>query len=157
MNTTSNRRAVECAVARLAQAWNNHDSEEYARNFTEYGELVNSFGHRLIGRVPIARFYASLFATVLNTTTQSFELLDTKRVSPGVEMASVNWRLIGPGAVDPVVDGERRGIAQLIFVREDGQWLIAMMQTTQTSSTGFTEQVEDPRVDADALYDQLEM
>ena len=145
---------MERAISALAQGWNSHDSDRFSLCFSPRGELINTFGHRLLGRKNIARYYRPLFATIFRKSTQRLVLLETKPIGADVAIAVISWRLSGQHAIDNVMFGERRGLAHVVWTRVAEAWFVTLMQTTQTIPIGLTEGRD---TGAEVLYGSLEL
>ncbi len=119
--------AIRQVVQSLADAWNVHDAEAFARAFQENAHFTNVFGMEAEGRAAIARFHAPIFETMFRDSRLECAPPKIRFIRPDVAAVDVQWSMTG--ARDPNGNAwpERHGLINLIMTPDEGRWAIAVM------------------------------
>jgi uncharacterized protein (TIGR02246 family) len=112
-----------------ANAWNRHDAADYARLFTEDGDVVNVLGWWWRGRAQIEAKLSNAFAFVFHESRLTITETSVRFLSPTIAIAHVRWTMEGarppPGGPEP-----REGIQIQVLQKTKGHWLIQSLQNT---------------------------
>lgn len=123
--------AVRKVQQRQAEAWNRHDAAAYAALFTEDGDVVNVLGWWWKGRPQIENKLAAAFAFVFRESTLTITDVDVRFVAPDVAVAHVLWTMAGAKTPKGVPE-PKQGIQLQVLKKEQGKWLIASFQNTNS-------------------------
>ena len=112
-----------------ATAFNRHDAHASVQAFTEDADMVSIAGLRYHGRQAIEDHYSKTFSTTLTNAHRTDAVESIRFLSPEIAAVDDGYELTGstskvPG--DNSVVPTRKGYYQLIYVKEHGQWLIAV-------------------------------
>jgi uncharacterized protein (TIGR02246 family) len=128
---TPDTAAIRTLQQRQADAWNRHDAGAYARLFTPDGDVVNVLGWWWHGRPEIERKLTGAFASVFRESRLTITDVHVRLLTPTVALAHVRWTMAGaktpPGMPEP-----REGIQTQVLTKQDGTWLIAGFQNTNS-------------------------
>src|SRR5581483_4056039 len=91
--------AIRQVVQSLADAWNVHDAEAFARAFQENAHFTNVFGMEAEGRAAIARFHAPIFETMFRDSRLECAPPKIRFIRPDVAAVDGQWSMTG--ARDP--------------------------------------------------------
>lgn len=133
LDAASEEQAVRRIVESLAESMNRCDAAAFASHFTEDGEFTNVFGTYSRGRDAIRKLHEPLFAPAQTPGMPSFRnaLLTIRDVRvrplrPDIAAVDVRWNQIGAVRPDGTPWQERRGLLNLITVKDGGTWRIAV-------------------------------
>ncbi|HKQ62239.1 MAG TPA: SgcJ/EcaC family oxidoreductase [Candidatus Polarisedimenticolaceae bacterium] len=115
--------AVRELIQSLQEAWNLHDGRAVAACFTEQADYVAADGARMCGRAAIERELSARMAHAPDHPL-AFDNAPLKLLRHDVGLVLGSWR-----------QAQRRGVATLVLVREEGDWRIAALQNTDVSRT----------------------
>jgi uncharacterized protein (TIGR02246 family) len=123
--------AIHHVQERQADAWNRHDATGYAKLFTMDGDVVNVLGWWWRGRSEIDSRLTTAFAFVFRDSKLTITDVQVRFLSSVVAIAHVRWTMVGaktpPGMPEP-----REGIQLQILTKQEGEWLIASFQNTNS-------------------------
>ena len=130
--TPSDEAAIREVENQQALTWNRHDAGAYADLFGEDGDVGNVLGWWWRGGAEIKSKLTDAFAWVFRDSTLHIEEVHIRFVDPVTAVVHVLWTLDGakvpPGAAVP----PRQGIQLQILRKEEGRWLIASFQNTNS-------------------------
>lgn len=128
---SSDASQIDAVVARLAEAWNRHDSEAYGAEFTSDSDFVNVLGAHFHGRQQIAEQHAFLFQSIMRDSRLHILQHSIRFVTDAVAVVHIKWEMEGhqppPGWNVAEV---RQGVLSLTVVREATDWKIAAAHNT---------------------------
>jgi uncharacterized protein (TIGR02246 family) len=131
LNQTS---AVEAAVDRFLQRFQNCDAKGFAAAFAEDGVFTNVFGQTSTGRDAIEQRHVPMFSAPQTPGLPLFvgaqlNVLEKRirLIRPDVATADIQWKQTGAIAPNGQPWGERIGLLSLVLTQEDGGWQIATM------------------------------
>jgi uncharacterized protein (TIGR02246 family) len=114
-----------------AAAWNRHDAVAYANLFTEDGDVVNVVGWWWQGRREIETKLTAAFNFAFKQSTLTITDVQVRFVKPDIAIAHVRWTMTG--ARTPLgIPEPRAGIQLQILEKQQGKWLIASFQNTNS-------------------------
>ena len=121
--------AIKQSVSDWADAYNRHDPHGCAQGFTEDAEMVSLAGISFQGRKAIEDHYSRTFSTSLKNAHRTDTLKNIRFLSPEIAAVDVDFEITGSKSKEPGDDSEiplRKGILPLIFVKQNGQWLVVV-------------------------------
>jgi uncharacterized protein (TIGR02246 family) len=120
----------ESLVDGFVRAWNSHDMKAFAGQFTEDADFVNVAGMWWKGRAEIQARHEERHATRFKTTTLASTGTSIRSVRPDVAVVHFSWA--HPGELD--AGGKpappRRGIIQMLALKQGDAWRITAAQNT---------------------------
>ena len=122
-------RAVEMG---LQEAWNHHDMKAWANLFTEDADFVNVAGWWWKGRGEIEKKHTEIHAYIFRDSTLTIGEVQTKFLTPEIAIVHVLWSLAGNRNPDGSDGQPRKGIFTQVLQRQNGKWLIAAAQNTDS-------------------------
>ena len=120
---------IKQSVSNWADAFNRHDPHGCAQWFTEDADMVSLAGTSFHGRSAIEDHYGKTFSTTLKNAHRSDTLKSVRFLSPEIAAVDLDWEITGSLSKVPLDNSEvpvRKGILPLIFVKQHGQWLVAV-------------------------------
>jgi uncharacterized protein (TIGR02246 family) len=126
--------AIRQLAASLEKAHNHHDAREFAAIFAPDGDFTNVKGVSARGRRAIEDFHRPLFEGDTRKGNPSFKdailkIAEVKVRFLRADVASVDilWTQTGSVAPDGKDRGIRRGLANWVVTKENGNWQVAAM------------------------------
>jgi uncharacterized protein (TIGR02246 family) len=116
----------------LQEAWNNHDMKAWANLFTEDADFVNVSGWWWKGRAEIEKKHAEIHAYIFRDSTLTIYEVDTRFLTPEIAIVHISWSLTGNRNPDGSDGQPRRGIFTQVLQKQNGKWLIAAGQNTDS-------------------------
>lgn len=123
--------AIRALEARQPEAWNKHDAKAYASLFTEDGDCINVVGWWWKGRAEIEKKLTDAYIYVFKESALTVTNVDIRFLTPETAVAHVRWTMTGartPAGI-PV---PQQGIQTHVLQKQNGQWLIAAFQNTNS-------------------------
>ena len=120
-----------------ASAFNRHDPHACVQDFAEDADMVSLAGIRYHGRKAIEDHYGKTFSTTLANAHRTDTLLNIRFLSPEIASVDDAYELVGSTSKTPEdssVVPTRKGYYQLIYVKQNGQWLIAISHEIENES-----------------------
>lgn len=120
---------IKQTVSDWADAFNRHDPHGCAQGFTEDADMVSLAGASFHGRKAIEDHYGHTFSTSLKNAHRTDSFKSIRFLSPEIAAVDVDWEITGSLSKVPGDNSEipvRKGILPLIFVKQNGQWLVAV-------------------------------
>jgi uncharacterized protein (TIGR02246 family) len=114
---------------RQAEAWNRHDAKDYAKLFTEDGDVVNVLGWWWQGRAEIEKKLTEAYVFVFRESTLAINEVDVRFLTPQIAVAHVRWSMAGARTPEGLPE-PRQGIQIQILQKQAGKWLITAFQNT---------------------------
>ena len=114
-------------MTRFTDAWNQHDAHAFSLVFAETADFTNVRGVGVTGRVPIEEFHAGIFRTFFKASHLTASVKSIRFIKPDVAAVDVLWEM--RGATDPqgVPIPLRRGLLNLVMIKQGEQWSILVM------------------------------
>jgi uncharacterized protein (TIGR02246 family) len=120
----------EALVDGFVLAWNSHDMKAFAGLFTEDADFVNVAGMWWKGRAEIQAKHEESHATRFKTTNLTSTGTSVRQPRADIAVIHFSWELTGQ------LDGEgkpvppRRGILQMLAIKQADGWRITAAQNT---------------------------
>ena len=118
----------------FVSAWNAHDMKAFARLFAEDADFVNVAGMWWKGRADIQAKHEESHATRFKATTLVVKEASERFPRPDVGLVHVRWELTGEVDREGTAAPPRRGILQIVAVRETDGWKIIAAQNTNSAA-----------------------
>jgi uncharacterized protein (TIGR02246 family) len=133
--STSGQDARIDAIRAIVAATDSHqdDADGFTRLLTEDVALVNMAGRRVLGREALHHAMSEALQTPMADVRTRNELVDVRFPRPGIAVASCIKHVSDerePSEKDPDGSWSGRGSLTLVLVEEQGDWRIALAQTT---------------------------
>ena len=139
----SDEEAVRKVVNGVVETWNRHDMNAWGALFSPDADFVNVGGQHWKGRELIQRNHGFLHGTIpadtagvtipqnrygiFKTSTSINKQVDVRFLRSDVAVAHIQGELQG----DSRVKEPRHNLLLCILTKENGQWLIAVVQNTE--------------------------
>ena len=131
MTSTLTAPGIDTVVSAVVEAWNRHDMQAYAAQFTEDADFVNVIGMHFRGRPQIESVHVDLHRTIFKNSILRAVNTTVRSVNDQVALAHVAWEMTGaeglPGWNVPEL---RKGMMSLVLVRTGDRWLITAAHNT---------------------------
>jgi uncharacterized protein (TIGR02246 family) len=123
----------EALVKGFVQAWNTHDMKAFAALFTEDADFVNVAGAWWKGRAEIQAKLEERHATRFKATTLTATGTTVRLPRPDVAVVHLSWELTGALDREGKPAPSRRGVLQILGIKEADRWRITAAQNTNAS------------------------
>jgi uncharacterized protein (TIGR02246 family) len=120
----------EALVESFVKAWNAHDMESFGGLFTEDADFVNVVGMWWKGRAEIQGKHEAAHATRFKSTTLRTTGTTARLPRPDTAVIHFSWELTGESDRDGKPAPPRRGIMQIVAIKQADGWRIAAAQNT---------------------------
>lgn len=122
--------AIQKIIQGHKTSWNEKGGHGFADGFTEDADFVNIFGMKFSGREEIENRHIKIIQTIFKGSF--FEILDVtlRKVTPGLVIAIVKWRLEGFRKPGSEATETREGIFTHVFINQRNKWEITATQNT---------------------------
>jgi uncharacterized protein (TIGR02246 family) len=128
--TSEDEEAIRALEKRQGEAWNQHDAKAYASLFSEDGDCVNVVGWWWKGRAEIEKKLTDAYAYVFRESVLTIGEVTIRFLQPDLAVVHVRWTMTG-ARTPQGIPTPQQGI-QTQIVRQDGRWLIASFQNTNS-------------------------
>jgi uncharacterized protein (TIGR02246 family) len=124
----------EALVDGFVAAWNSHDMRAFAGLFTEDADFVNVVGMWWKGRADIRAKHEESHATRFKTTTVTSTGTSVRLLRPDIAVLHATWELTGEVDAEGKPGPSRRGVMQMVAVKQAEGWRIAAAQNTNLAA-----------------------
>ena len=114
-------------VQRVTRAWNSGDSNAFAREFAEDGDVVNAYGMCLHGRASIAGVYDMLFRSVFRRSRIDAEIHGSRNLCSDALILQLRVAVHIPRGA---MQGDHDAICSVILERGGPSWQIRSLHNT---------------------------
>ncbi len=121
-----------------SSAYNRHDPHGCGQGFVEDADMVSLAGLDFHGRKAIEDHYGRTFSTTLANAHRTDTVKSIRFLSPEIASVDDAFEITGSTSKTPgdhSVLPPRKGILQLIYVKQNGQWLVAVSHETEYDAT----------------------
>jgi len=124
--------AIKAIVAeRWMGGWNTHDAHQFSSIFAKDADFTNVRGQSASGQAEIEKFHAVAFERFFKQSHQTGEVTKIRFLRADLAAVDIHWEMAG--AVDntgkPIP--YRTGLANCIFTKSGGEWLVTIMHNTE--------------------------
>lgn len=124
--------AIKAIVAeRWMGGWNAHDAHQFSSMFDPDADFTNVRGQSASRQAEIEKFHAVAFERFFKQSHQTGEVTKIRFLRPDLAAVDIHWEMTG--AIDntgkPIP--YRTGLADCIFTKSDGSWLVAVMHNAE--------------------------
>jgi uncharacterized protein (TIGR02246 family) len=123
----------EALVDGFVLAWNKHDMKAFAGLFTEDADFVNVAARWWKGRAEIQARHEESHATRFKTSSLTSVGTVARLLRPDLAVVHFNWELTGQVDDEGKPVPPRRGIMQMLAVKQAEGWRIAAAQNTNAA------------------------
>ena len=120
----------EALVDGFVRAWNSHDMRAFGNLFTEDADFVNVGGKWWKGRTEIQARHQETHAKGFSTSSLSSLGVSVRMLGADIAVIHFSWELTGQRDADGQQMPVRRGILQMVAVKQPDDWRIAASQNT---------------------------
>jgi uncharacterized protein (TIGR02246 family) len=131
--------AVTGLYERLIAGWNDHDAEAMAAAVAADGLVIGFDGSQMLGRDEVAAQLGQIFADH-ETAAYVTKVRSTTALGPGAAMLHAVAGMVPPGGSEIMPD--RNAIQTVVGSERDGDWSVALFQTTPAQFHGRPELTE---------------
>ena len=126
---------IRAALARQAEAWNQHDAKAWVAEFSEDAEFINILGMSLQGRAEIERRHAEIFRTIFArsrvvVTTRKVRVLGASAALAETDYELRDYDRLPPGIRPTDADGTLRTRLKYVWEARPEGWRIVSAQNT---------------------------
>ena len=99
--------------------------------FSEDADFTNVRGQSASGRADIEKFHAEVFERFFKQSHQTGEVTRIRFLRPDIAVVDLHWEMTGAtdNAGKPVP--YRSGLANCVFTKSGGEWLVTVMHNTE--------------------------
>lgn len=130
----SDDQGIRQVLAGFVEAWNRHDASAFSMAFAEDADFTNVRGMSAHGRLEIEKFHAPVFATVFKDSTLKITQSKIRYIKPDVAAVDAPWEMTGAKTPDGHDIALRKGLLDLVMIRQAAQWRVAIMHNMELSS-----------------------
>jgi uncharacterized protein (TIGR02246 family) len=113
--------------------WSAHKIEEHSQLLTEDADLVTVVGVRFHGRPAIQALHEQLHRTIFAKSESRIVEMSVVALSPSIALVHAQWEMKGAAKLPGWnVPEPRTGVLTLVWVNQNGQWLVRAMHNTDT-------------------------
>ncbi len=132
MEDRATRGLIEPSLRALEDAWNRGDGAAWGEKCTGDVDFINLLGMYVKGRALVAAMHEKIFQGPYKGSTLKFTAEQASALSNDAVLAIVPAELqIPQGAVKGFV----RTVATMVFVRNEGEWLVSHFHNTKREAT----------------------
>jgi uncharacterized protein (TIGR02246 family) len=124
-DSATDEKAIRQVVKDYETIWNKHDMSTFGNLFTDDAEWVNVVGHVWRGKADIKKAHQVVHETNFKNRNMKFDNMTVRFIRPDVAVSIVKWTLDGFEAPDGRHFPKGQNVATLVFVKQDGKWLIS--------------------------------
>lgn len=124
-DTATDEKAIRQVLKDYETLWNKHDMSTFGNLFTNDAEWVNVVGHVWRGKADIRKAHQAVHETNFKNRNMQLDNMTVRFIRPDVAVSIVRWTLDGFEAPDGRHFPKGPNVATLIFVKQDGSWLIS--------------------------------
>lgn len=138
-SSRSSEDGVRAVVDSLVSAWNVHDARAFAAVFAADADFTNVFGMSASGRDAVEQFHAPIFATMFKESRLASTETRVRFLADAVAAVDMRWEM--SGARDPENNEWplRRGLMNMVMMRQGPAWEIAVMHNMDLPSEDLAE------------------
>lgn len=124
-DSATDEKAIRQVVKDYETLWNKHDMSTFGNLFTDDAEWVNVVGHVWRGKAVIQKAHQVVHETNFKNRNMKLDDMTVRFIRPDVAVSIVRWTLDGFEAPDGRKFPKGPNVATLVFVKQDGKWLIS--------------------------------
>jgi uncharacterized protein (TIGR02246 family) len=124
-DSATDEKAIRQVVEDYETLWNKHDMSTFGNLFTDDAEWVNVVGHIWRGKAVIKKAHQVVHETNFKNRNMKLDDMTVRFIRPDVAVSIVKWTLDGFEAPDGRHFPKGPNVATLVFVKQDGKWLIS--------------------------------
>lgn len=116
---------VRQAYARFVDAWNRHDVDAMAAQWTEHGDYMEPDGRTVFGQDEVRKLLTYEHASVFKNSELHLVVERVRQVGDDVALADGSYELFG--ATDELGKkiATRSGYLSIVLVKKDGAWKVS--------------------------------
>ena len=122
---------VRQLVTAYTDAWNRHDTQAFARVFTDDVDYVNIAGRHWKGVEENVREHAIRFAGNMKSAVQTPTEIQVRFLTDEIALVHTSWDVTGYVRPDGKSVPLLKEITTMVVVKHGGKWLITAFQNTE--------------------------
>jgi len=119
--------AVKQTVNSFFDAFNKHDAQAVAANFTEDADFINVLGVTTPGRKGVDEHYTTLFSDRFKDAHRTYSLKSIRFITSDVAAVTMEYELSGTKGPGGAEAPPAKGLYDWTLVKQNGRWLIATL------------------------------
>ena len=127
----SDDQGIRQLLSGFVEAWNRHDASAFSMTFAEDADFTNVRGMSAHGRSDIEKFHAPVFATMFKDSILKITQSKIRYIKPDVAAVDAQWEMTGAKTSDAHDIPLRKGLLDLVLIKQAGQWHIAIMHNLE--------------------------
>lgn len=131
MDNAEETSKIRQVIGKFVEAWNRHDAKAFSMVFAEDADFTNVRGMSAHGRAAIEKFHAPVFDTYFKNSHQQIIEIKIRFLKPDVAAVAALWEMSGARNADGTERPLRKGLLNLVMLRQAGDWLIAVMHNME--------------------------
>jgi uncharacterized protein (TIGR02246 family) len=130
----SDDQGIRQVLSGFVEAWNRHDAGAFSMEFAEDADFTNVRGMSAHGRSAIEKFHAPVFATMFKDSILKITQSKIRYIKPDVAALDAQWEMTGAKTNDGHEIPLRKGLLDLVMIKQAAQWRIAIMHNMELPS-----------------------
>ena len=110
-------KALDESFAKWVTAFDKHDAQALAKQYTEDADVLSTTGEMIKGRTAIEKDFAAYFARNPNVKGK-LQVVARRLLAPHIVVEDGKWEVLGE-----TDDGPKQGLYTGILVKKNGIWL----------------------------------
>lgn len=131
--STADESLISALYQQLLVAWNKHNADDFAALFSEDGYIIGFDGSQMNGRVEVKLALGQIFVDHV-TAAYVGKIRGIRFLSAEVAVLLAVVGMVPPGQSD--LNPARNAIQNLVAVKYEDQWRIALFQNTPAQFDG---------------------
>jgi uncharacterized protein (TIGR02246 family) len=124
--------AIKAIVAeRWMGGWNAHDAHQFSSVFAQDADFTNVRGQSASGQAEIEKFHAVAFERFFKQSHQTGEVTKIRFLRPDLAAVDIHWEMTGTVDNTGKPIPYRTGLADCIFTKSGGNWLVIVMHNAE--------------------------
>ena len=130
----SDDQGIRQVLSGFVEAWNRHDASAFSMAFAEDADFTNVRGTGAHGRSDIEKFHAPLFTSLFKDSILKIVQSKIRYIKPDVAAVDAPWEMTGAKTSDGHEIPLRKGLLDLVMIKQAAQWHIAIMHNMELPS-----------------------
>jgi uncharacterized protein (TIGR02246 family) len=134
VENTGEENRIQNSLNDFVKSWNIHDPKLFSMVFAKDADFTNVKGLTAHGRADIETFHKKPFETMFKNSTLVITQKKVRFFNSGLAAVDAWWEMTGSTGMDGKEVPFRKGLLNLIMIREGDKWLISVMHNLDLPS-----------------------